>query len=144
MKHMKKKQISFKTDAELIRLITVLRKFFGVSTNNKILPQIVLLAIADVAILPEDESWTPQQKASWRECKLAANEFQQSLMLVAAERVLEKKKPNDKMSLEELSGETIAELLPRKTLVEFAEQLNTNCAGLHRSKIVQRIRDASV
>jgi len=129
------RHIGFDVDPELVRLIVILRKFYNVSTNNKIIPYIILLAVTDIASLSESTKWTEQQKAAWQECKKATDELGQAIALCAAKDVLAERKPDDTMSLAELS------LLTREKLVAIAKGKHISTTGLRKSGIIRRLKD---
>ena len=96
-----KRQI-FRVDNNFRELLDEMKVFFGCTTHNAVFQHVLLFTVMDIAGLPENSSWTPDQKEAWEYCRQFAKEFHRTLLLSGAKRVLDKAEPDTKMSVDEL------------------------------------------
>lgn len=137
--------VQFLGTPDEIQAIEMLKLFFQVKTRHKLLGQVLLMTVLDVGGLDEDKSWTDEQQQAHRFCvehKLALKEM---LMLASMQKVLKEEPADAKMSVKELSQRANAKIVElmfdKEQLVEFAKRQGIDCAGLHKSGIIKRIRE---
>ena len=129
------KRVGFDVDPELVRLVTLLRKFYLVSTNNKILPLLIFFNATDIAHLPESPGWTASQKTAWLECKRIVADTAETFVRHDVKKILK-----EEIAAIEFSPEELAQL-PREKLAAYASARGVAVAGLRKSGILRELKN---
>ena len=123
---MKKKQVRFYVEKELEELLRRLQDFYQIKIQGNLLQYILLLHALDIANLPKDSNWNVMQRRCWLLCQKIKDDMGSAITLRTAKDILAEQKPDDTMSLPELSK------LTKEKLVQLAEGKGVSTTGLRK------------
>jgi hypothetical protein len=82
--------IYVRIDTKLLKLISMLRDFYGYRTRNELFPYLIILSVLDVATLAKNPKWSPHQIKAWQTCQKMSLSFKNSIALQTAKSILDK------------------------------------------------------
>ena len=97
--------VSFKMPVEICDYINILQGVHNMSTKNRLMPHIIMMAMLDAAKLPVNKDWTKTQKNCHKKALKFRKSFFNSLFLVSCEKVIEEataENPDGEMTVEKL------------------------------------------